>query len=536
MSEGRPVRNTVRIKVAPRGEARAACPASEGNTESCASGRQERTAAGISDPQMYQHLLQSIYDGLMITGADGRVIDFNERARGLFAWQDGDLVGTDVISLLSGAEPDLLATILDDTETSVYAVIESDCIRRDSSTFPAEIAVSRISLEGGPHLCFMFRDISVRKQAQTALEQAIDRLEAHDRDRAQFVESVSHELRTPLTSMMYAVSNMLRGAVGPVPDKACDYLTMMVGDCKRLLGTVNDILDLKKMENGTLDLKKHNLPVMRIISKAVETMRPQAEEKSIDMALTEGGGRWFVASDAYKIERVILNIVRNAIQFTPSGGAVGLSVTDDPDRAGYISLQVRDTGEGIPADAVDRVTDRYFTVDEQPRGSGLGLSLASEMVENHGGSLRVQSPVPGQEGGTLVTVSLPCSVAPSVMVVGDSDDQGLMAGQLEAQGYNVQSIVDVEHVLNLSSDDMPDLILLHLALQGEEGCEIIHQLKRNEGLNRIPIIVVTGADISRSNAELLRSFSISALGKPWEEMDLLGYVDGAIIGSAELEN
>ena len=186
--------------------------------------------------------------------------------------------------------------------------------------FPAEIAVNEIELANGGRLCFLVRDVSVRKIAQEALEDAVVRLEAHDRARTQFVSNVSHELRTPLTSMIYAISNMLRGVLGPVPDRIRGYLEMLYGDSKRLAMTVNDILDLSKVDNDSLSLTTTKVPFGLFVNRSVAALRVQAEQKGVSIEVSTDSGIWFVNCDPQKMERVILNVVGNAVKFTPTGG------------------------------------------------------------------------------------------------------------------------------------------------------------------------------------------------------------------------
>ncbi|MBN1556836.1 MAG: PAS domain S-box protein, partial [Lentisphaerae bacterium] len=215
----------------------------------------------------YKQLLESIYDGVIITDRKGRIVDFNSRAIDFLLKHGDELAGMRVIDFISGAGDDLLAAIHRNLKEHRYTLIEGRCIRSDGTTFPAEIAVNRIALDEGGQLCFLIRDITVRKRAQEDLEEAISRLEAHDRARSQFVSNVSHELRTPLTSMIYAVSNMLRGVVGPLSDNARRYLEMLEGDCRRLLTTVNDILDLRKIESNTLVLERSRVPFGMLVGR-----------------------------------------------------------------------------------------------------------------------------------------------------------------------------------------------------------------------------------------------------------------------------
>ena len=389
---------TMRIDIRPRpgaepasmGAGVAVSPPSPTEVRALSSGRAARRDRSIE----YQKILQSVYDGVLITDAKGRIVDFNSRAMDFFMCDEGELFGTLIVDLISGADSSLLAAIRRNLQDHKYTLIEARCRRRDRSMFPAEIAANKIDLDEEGQLCFLVRDISARKKAQEDLEEAVARLEAHDRAKSQFVSNVSHELRTPLTSMIYAVANMLRGVVGPLPDRVRQYLEMLDGDCKRLLATVNDILDLRKIEAKSLPLNRVSISLPWLVSQSVESLRVQAEQKGLTLTVSETKGCWFVHGDPQKLERVILNIVGNAIKFTPQRGHLHVTVGEDAQQPGHVLISVQDDGIGIPADAIDKVTLRHFTVGVQPTGSGLGLSISKEIVDMHGGSLRIKSPPP----------------------------------------------------------------------------------------------------------------------------------------------
>jgi len=481
----------------------------------------------------YEKLLQSIYDAVMITDGRGRVIDFNTRAVDFVLADENQLTGMSILELISGADDALLAAIKKNLQDHRYTLIEAYCIRMDKSTFPAEIAVNKIDLDREGQLCFFIRDVSVRKRAQEALEDAFGRLEEHDRARSQFVSNVSHELRTPLTSMIYAVANMLGGVVGPLPQRVRKYLEILDGDCKRLLGTVNDILDLRKIESKKLTLVKARVPIYRLVRRSAESLRVQAEQKLLSMNVCEPSGCWFVECDAQKIERVVLNVVGNAVKFTHGGGSVTVTTGPDPDREGFIRMAVRDTGVGIPREALDRVTERYFTVGEQASGTGLGLSISKEIVELHGGKIKVVSPPPEGGQGTVVYMSLPVADAPRILVVDDDPAvRDLLEQQMVSQGYHVITAGDGEEALEVIAMKKPDAVILDLVLPKVEGSEVILKMKSDKELRRTPIIVVTGASVSRAKGEILQNFGIPAISKPWQEAELLDRVEGAFLGTA----
>ena len=480
----------------------------------------------------YEKLLQSIYDGVLITDLRGRIVDFNSRAVDFFFRSDTELYGTKVIDLISGADEDLLKSIRKNLEDHRYTLIEAHCLRRDKSMFPAEIAVNKLLLSGVGQLCFFIRDITIRKKEQAALEEAVAKLEEHDRARSMFVSNVSHELRTPLTSMIYAVKNLLKGVCGALPVKARRYLEILDGDCKRLLGTVNDILDLRKVENKTLTLARTRVPIARLIRRSVDSLAVQAEQKQLRLTVSSGKGTWFALCDAQKMERVVLNVVGNAIKFTPDGGSVEIVVEDDPRRAGYVRFSTIDDGIGIPTEALPRVTERYFTVGEQPSGCGLGLALSKEIVELHGGSIEVNSPPPSRPKGTVLTISLPAVESPTLLVVDDDNAVlDVLTETIAGQGYRVITAQSGAEALDLVRNRHPDMVVLDLVLRGMQGTDVVLRMRSDKDSMRIPVIAITGANVGGAEAEILSNFSIPVLSKACSASELLDRIEEVFLGT-----
>jgi PAS domain S-box-containing protein len=494
---------------------------------------QSQKNMGDDSGSSYNRLLQSIYDAVLITDSEGTVLECNQRAIDFLGYSHPDLLGLRIVRIICGVDDAVLASIRKNLLEHRYTLIEGSCRRSDGTAFPSEIAINRLDLDATGRLCFFIRDISIRKRAQDALEEAVEKLEQHDRNRSQFISNVSHELRTPLTSMIYAITNMLKGVVGPLSSHATKYLEMLQGDSRRLLTTVNDILDLRKIESSTLTLAKTRVPFGRLVRRSVQTMGALAEQKSIDLRIETGQGLWFVDCDAQKIERVIVNVVGNAIKFTPEGGRVLVTVFADPERSDFVRVTVDDDGIGIPKEALSRVTERYFTVGEQPSGSGLGLAISKEIVAMHDGDMAIESPVPETTQGARMSFVLPVSEPPTVLIV-DGDPEVLRAldEQIVEQGYRVLVARGGDEALKLVESESPDIIILDLELPDIEGSEVILRLKADSSTVRIPILVLTGAHVTQSKVNVLRNFGIPAISKPWDEVELLDGVANAFLARA----
>lgn len=471
----------------------------------------------------YDLLLESVYDGVLITDRKGRIIDFNDRAADFFLAGETYLLGLPVWELLSGADNTLAETIQANLQNHKYALIEALCFRSDGTSFPTEIAVNRLDLdETGHQLCFFVRDTTIRKRAQAALEDAVERLQAHDRARMEFVSNVSHELRTPLTSMIYAVNNMLRGVVGPLPEKAVRYLERLDSDCKRLLTTVNDILDLRQIETQTLTLSKSRITCAALIHTGVETLRVQADAKRIRMKIELPLYELFCTCDVQKMERVMINVLGNAVKFiSGESGQITVRLECDPESPGQALITVSDTGVGISAQALSRITQRYFRVGEHVTGSGLGLSISREIVDLHGGSLRVASPVPGTDHGTAVSIRLPLAEPPMVVVYSQTEGVAQPAEQqLTQHGYRTRRATTAEEAFHLCATHEGDMLLYECACVPNPNFELLLKLRNDGQTQQMPALVLSHKVISKPCHEMLLHLGIPVLTIPWKQSDL----------------
>lgn len=501
-----------------------------------APGMEPETGTGhVVDRADYHKLLESIYDAIVITDINGHIVECNRRAQDFFRFEQEQILEKSVVDLILGAARKDLVAIKNNLASHPFLVIDAECVRSDAGTFPAEIAVNRLEIGDKGRYVFFIRDVTVRKQQQAQLQDAITRLEAHDRSKSLFVTTVSHELKTPLTSMIYGIANLMRGVAGELPTRALNYLDLLDGDCKRLLATVNDILDLRKIESGTLSLSRTRVPLARLVRHSLKPFDVQVEKKFQQLHLALSGASWFADCDVQKMERVILNLVSNAVKFTPEGGIIDVSLTAHPRSKDHVLLHVRDNGIGIPADALDKVTDPFYMVGDQPSGSGLGLSISKEIIDLHGGKLRVFSPPPGHDKGTQVTISLPVAPSPTILVADDEPGVARIAiQQLERNGYKTLTAGDGAQALAILEAEKPDAILLDMVMPNLDGTAVILQMKSRDTLRRIPIVVVTGAHLTGAKGEILTNYAIPAIPKPWTEAKLLECVESAFIGAASL--
>lgn len=229
-------------------------------------------------------------------------------------------------------------------------------------------------------------------------------LEKLDQMKSDFVSHVSHELRTPLTSMKLSVANLQDGILGPVGERQLDVLGRVRGDLDRLIRMVNELLDAARLEAGKVELSKGPCDFAEIARAAVDTVRPMADAKGVRIDVSAAPAP--VDGDRAKLLEVVLNVVDNAVKFTPAGGAVAVEVAA---RGGAAECVVTDGGPGIPPDKATKIFERFAMIPAgagpKPPGAGLGLSIARRLVELHGGTIAASNASPGP--GAVFRIRLP---------------------------------------------------------------------------------------------------------------------------------
>lgn len=244
------------------------------------------------------------------------------------------------------------------------------------------------------------------------LESANRRLKELDRLKSDFVANVSHELRTPLTAIKGAVDLVLREVTGPLAEKQAHYLRRVQSNTQYLAGLITDLLDLSKIEAGEIQLRQTRFILRSLVSEAMDSLRPLAAEKTIELELRCDDSSFPVWADRDKVNQILLNLIGNAIKFTPARGSVVVRIR----AAGNHTLQITvdDTGPGIPTGERERVFDKFYQIagagEGKPKGTGLGLAVCKTLVELHGGRIWVDSATCG--GGCTFHFTLPLAGKP----------------------------------------------------------------------------------------------------------------------------
>ena len=277
------------------------------------------------------------------------------------------------------------------------------------------------------HLLSVRESYRQLEEKTAKLQEAYDRLKELDKLKSNFLATVSHELRTPLTSIIGYSEMLSEGLAGELQPEQADFVKTIQEKGEQLLALIMGLLDLSKLESGTMAMKRRPAQIVPVLDEVVSTLAPTARKKNVLLEVDADGPLIELKADPDRLRQVFLNLTENAIKFTPSGGSITLrarsfdasSEAEDGDGFALLAptqsrleVSVMDTGIGIPARERAKVFDPFYQVDSSSTreygGTGLGLSIVKRLVEAHGGTIRIEDNAPR---GTIFIVSIPAGGA-----------------------------------------------------------------------------------------------------------------------------
>jgi PAS domain S-box-containing protein len=368
--------------------------------------------AALENAQLYQevaqgkayieNLVENAADVIICTDPQDQIQTWNRGAEILFGYTKDEVIGKHLSILLPPERVHELEEMRTKVELSgALRDIEVQTKRKDGVIIYLSLSVSPIRDAEGKIVGFLrvAKDISEKKRFQRRLKEL-------DRMKSDFVSNVSHELRTPLTAIKGSVDNMLDGITGSLNEKQTRYLVRIKSNADRLGRLITDLLDLSKIEAGKIDLRPAYLAVNLLAREVVEVLRSVAGEKLINLEVTSPEDDVQTWGDKDKIVQILMNLIGNALKFTPVNGEVKVAI-EKLDSA-WVRVSVADTGPGIPAEEAAKIFDKFYQVEQsnkqKTRGTGLGLAISRALVEMHGGKIWIED---GIDGGSVFCFTLP---------------------------------------------------------------------------------------------------------------------------------
>lgn len=420
----------------------------------------------------------------------------------------GQLIALIIPPEMWGEEESILARLGRGERIEHY---ESVRLTKDGRRIDVSLTISPIRNSSGRivEASKVARDVTARKAAERETARLQAELREADRRKDDFLATLSHELRNPLAPISHSLQLLrLSGELSPSADRIRETMDDQV---KQLVRLVDDLLDMSRITSGTIKLSKERVDVAAIVAHAVETSRPLIDAAGHQLALTLPAEPLWLEVDPVRIAQVLANLLNNAAKYMDGGGQIWLSARR-VDHGALIS--VRDAGVGIPADMLPRIFDMFSQVDRtlnRARGGlGIGLALARQFVELHGGRIEAHSTGPGQ--GSELVIHLPGAAAEPpaarmapptcgrtnlsrrrVFVVDDMRSAGhVLARLLEVMGQQVRVFPDPAQVCEAARVERPDVVFSDIGMPGMDGYELARQLRADPSLEGLCLVAMTG--------------------------------------------
>jgi two-component system CheB/CheR fusion protein len=460
-------------------------------------------------------VVQDAVEPILIEDLDGTIVFVNEAAVSLFGWSCDELLSRSV------------ELLIDESELSVVRQLRQACLRgeqvrdvettcRRKSGELCTLMLTVLLIRDDAHrpvaIATMARDVTAQREAESLAREAVTR-------RDQLLAVLSHELRNPLGAVLNATFVLDQHcSLRDVCRSPCQVIQRQVQQMSRLL---DDLLDVTRVTQGKIEIRAEPVDVREMIENVLPTVTSEIQDRQHELSVDIDSRPMTVYGDADRLQQVQVNLLTNAIKYTPPGGRIRLRAYPDD---GDIVLSVSDTGEGIPANMLESVFELFIqarnTLDRADGGIGIGLTLVKQLVELHGGTVSAHSAGEGQ--GTEFVVRLPASgndqadspqrstataekQTGRILIVEDNADScDMLQMLLESYGYQVVGVADGHTALDALQNQQFDLALIDIGLPDIDGYEVARLIRQDARHESLRLVALTGygADADRTAVEL----------------------------------
>ena len=472
-----------------------------GRSESLRSLVAERTQDLAKSEKHVRAIVDNAIDGIITINDRGIIQSANPGTENIFGYSCEEIIGQNVSMLTPephrSVHDGYLSNYLETGNAKIIGIgREVEGERKDGTKVALDLSVSEFFV-GDDHLFLgMVRDISERKEI--------------DRMKSEFVSTVSHELRTPLTSIKGSLGMIAAGALGELPKKARGMMDIAYKNTERLINLVNDILDMEKLESGSMEFHFDEVDLAGLVKQSIEDNKGYAKQHDVTFVLKDFIPAAKVKADANRITQVIANLLSNAAKFSPQGGKVEVSVINHDDA---LRVCVTDHGPGIPQDFRDKIFGKFAQADSsdtrQKGGTGLGLNISRSIVEKHGGRIGFHTEtgvgttfhfdLPELTAGKDVAETTPRAETDKGLRVLICEDDHDLSQVLSAMLEGVISVIPAttlkEAKKRLKADRF-DLVIIDIGLPDGSGLDLL-ELVKDDGQRLTPVIIFSGQEVSK---------------------------------------